>query len=165
MLVVRVHDLAPKQVWSKRYDQINAFEKLLVDNSTIVLKFFLHISKDEQEVRLLEREENPLKSWKLSVGDWQERTYWDKYQKAYEDALEKCSTAYAPWNIIPADQKWFRNLAISEIVVTSSARTPRLASQTRTPRARPSGRPWSKPAQTTQSRNHYAIKAADPNSR
>jgi PPK2 family polyphosphate:nucleotide phosphotransferase len=118
VLVVRVHDLAPKEVWSKRYDQINAFEKLLTDTNTIVLKFFLHISREEQEERLLEREQNPVKSWKLSVGDWKERTHWTDYQEAYQDALNKCSTEHAPWHVIPADQKWFRNLAISEIVVT-----------------------------------------------
>jgi PPK2 family polyphosphate:nucleotide phosphotransferase len=118
VLVVRVHDLAPDEVLAKRYEQINAFEKLLTDTNTIVLKFFLHISKDEQEVRLLEREQNPIKSWKLSVGDWKERTHWAKYQEAYEDALQKCSTDYAPWHVIPADRKWFRNLAVSEIVVT-----------------------------------------------
>ncbi len=118
VLVVRVHDLAPKEVWSKRYDQINAFEKVLTDTNTIVLKFFLHISKEEQEERLLARERDPIKAWKLSVGDWEERTYWDRYQEAYEDVLRKCSTEYAPWHVIPADQKWFRNLAISEIVVT-----------------------------------------------
>ncbi len=118
VLVVRVHDLAPKEVWSKRYDQINAFEKLLTDTNTIVLKFFLHISREEQEERLLEREQNPVKSWKLSVGDWKERTHWTDYQVAYQDALNKCSTEHAPWHVIPADQKWFRNLAISEIVVT-----------------------------------------------
>jgi len=118
VLVVRVHDLAPKQVWSKRYDQINAFEKVLTDTNTILLKFFLHISKEEQEERLLARERDPIKAWKLSVGDWEERTYWDRYQEAYEDVLRKCSTEYAPWHVIPADQKWFRNLAITEIVVT-----------------------------------------------
>jgi PPK2 family polyphosphate:nucleotide phosphotransferase len=119
VLVVRVHDLAPKEVWSKRYDQINAFEKLLIDTDTIVLKFFLHISKEEQEVRLLKREQDPIKSWKLSVGDWKERAHWADYQNAYEDVLNKCSTAHAPWHVIPADQKWFRDLAISEIVVTA----------------------------------------------
>jgi len=118
VLVVRVHDLAPKEIWSKRYDQINAFEKLLTDTNTIVLKFFLHVSREEQEERLLKREQDPVKSWKLSVGDWKERTRWPDYQNAYEDVLNKCSTAHAPWHVIPADQKWFRNLAISEIVVT-----------------------------------------------
>ena len=118
VVVVRVHDLVPKSVWSERYERINTFEKLLVDANTIVLKFFLHISKAEQEERLLAREEDPLKSWKLSVQDWQERENWDAYQRAYQDALSKCSTDHAPWHIIPADQKWFRNLAVSEIIVT-----------------------------------------------
>jgi PPK2 family polyphosphate:nucleotide phosphotransferase len=117
VLVVRVHELAPKSVWSHRFEQINAFERHLTDNNTIVLKFFLHISKDEQEERLLAREADPLKSWKLSIGDWQEREHWADYQRAYADALAKCSTGYAPWHLIPADQKWFRNLAITETIV------------------------------------------------
>lgn len=117
VLVVRVHDLAPKAIWSDRYAQINAFEKLLTQNQTIILKFFLHISREEQEERLLAREADPVKAWKLSVGDWQERRHWDAYQRAYQDALVKCSTAHAPWHIIPADQKWFRDLAVAEIVV------------------------------------------------
>jgi PPK2 family polyphosphate:nucleotide phosphotransferase len=118
VLVVRVHELAPKSVWSQRYDQINAFEQLLADTGTIVVKCFLHISKEEQQERLLAREEDPVKAWKLAVKDWQERENWDRYQQAYQDALRKCSTDHAPWHIIPADQKWFRNLAISEILVT-----------------------------------------------
>jgi PPK2 family polyphosphate:nucleotide phosphotransferase len=118
VLVVRVHELAPKSVWSQRYDQINAFERLLADTGTIVVKCFLHISKEEQQERLLAREEDPVKAWKLAVKDWQERENWDRYQQAYQDALRKCSTDHAPWHIIPADQKWFRNLAISEILVT-----------------------------------------------
>jgi PPK2 family polyphosphate:nucleotide phosphotransferase len=117
VLAARVHDLAPKSVWSQRFDQINAFERLLTDNQTILVKCFLHISKDEQEERLLAREEETVKAWKLAVKDWQEREHWDKYRKAYEDALEKCSTDHAPWHVIPADQKWFRNLAVSEILV------------------------------------------------
>jgi PPK2 family polyphosphate:nucleotide phosphotransferase len=118
VVVVRVHDLVPKSVWSDRYEQINTFEKRLAETNTIVLKFFLHISKEEQEERLLAREEDPLKSWKLSVQDWEERENWDAYQRAYQDALSKCSTEHTPWHIIPADQKWYRNLAISEIIVT-----------------------------------------------
>ncbi|MBA3805399.1 MAG: polyphosphate kinase 2 family protein [Acidobacteria bacterium] len=114
VLVVRVHELAPKKVWRERYEHINAFERLLADSSTIVLKFYLHISKDEQEQRLLKRETDPIKSWKLSVGDWQERQHWDAYTAAYEDALNRCSTKHAPWFIVPADKKWFRNLAVAE---------------------------------------------------
>ena len=114
VLVARVHELAPKQVWRERYEHINAFERLLADSSTIILKFYLHISKDEQEKRLLKRETDPIKSWKLSVGDWKEREYWDDYTKAYEDAINRCSTKHAPWFIVPADKKWFRNLAVAE---------------------------------------------------
>jgi PPK2 family polyphosphate:nucleotide phosphotransferase len=117
VLVVRVHDLVPKQVWQSRYAHINHFERLLTDSSTIILKFFLHISKDEQEERLLEREQEPEKAWKLSMNDWKEREYWDDYTAAYEDALTKCSTEEAPWHIISADHKWFRNLAITEQIV------------------------------------------------
>lgn len=114
VLVARVHKLVPKKVWRPRYEQINAFERLLADSSTIILKFYLHISKEEQEKRLLKRERDAIKSWKLSVGDWTEREYWDDYTAAYEDALNRCSTGYAPWYIVPADKKWFRNLAVAE---------------------------------------------------
>jgi PPK2 family polyphosphate:nucleotide phosphotransferase len=114
VLVARVHKLVPKKVWRSRYEQINAFERLLADSSTIILKFYLHISKEEQERRLLKREKDAIKAWKLSVGDWKEREYWDDYTGAYEDALNRCSTAYAPWYVVPADKKWFRNLAVAE---------------------------------------------------
>lgn len=117
VLVVRVHKLVGKKVYSKRYDQINEFEELLAENDTILLKFFLHISKHEQEQRLLAREQEIEKAWKLSAGDWKEREYWDDYTEAYQDALEKCSTDIAPWHIIPANQKWFRNLAVAEAIV------------------------------------------------
>ncbi len=116
VLVVRVHDLAPKDVWSKRYDQINDFERLLAANKTIILKFFLHISKEEQEERLLAREAETEKAWKLSVGDWKERERWDDYQRAYEDVLSKCSHGHAPWYIVPADKKWFRDAAILRVI-------------------------------------------------
>ena len=114
VLVVRVHELVPKEIWRSRYEHINAFEKLVADSATIILKFYLHISKDEQERRLLDREKDPLKSWKLSVADWKEREYWDDYTEAYEDVLNRCSTRYAPWFIVPADKKWFRNLAVAQ---------------------------------------------------
>jgi PPK2 family polyphosphate:nucleotide phosphotransferase len=114
VLVARVHKLVPEKVWRERYEHINAFERLLADSSTIILKFYLHISKKEQAARLREREEDPTKSWKLSVGDWKEREYWDDYSAAYEDALNRCATRYAPWFIVPADKKWFRNLAVAE---------------------------------------------------
>ena len=106
--------LVPKKVWRQRYEHINAFERLLADSSTIILKFYLHISKEEQEQRLLKREKDPIKSWKLSVNDWKEREHWDDYTAAYEDALNRCSTKHAPWFIVPADKKWFRNLAVAE---------------------------------------------------
>ncbi len=91
-------------------------ERLLADSNTVILKFFLHITKEEQEKRLMEREADPVKSWKLSVGDWKERDLWDDYTKAYESALEKCSTDYAPWHVIPANHKWYRDLCVAKAV-------------------------------------------------
>ena len=117
VLTVRVHELVPKNVWQGRYDQINAFEKILVENGTRVLKFFLHISKDEQKKRLEERIKDPTKNWKMELGDLDERKRWDGYQRAYEDAISNCSTAAAPWIVVPADRKWFRDVAVSSIVV------------------------------------------------
>lgn len=117
VLVVRVHDLVPKRVWSRRYDQINAFEHGLVENKTLVLKFFLHISKQEQLIRFKERLDDPAKQWKISEADYQERGYWDDYTAAYEDVLSRCSTEHAPWFVIPSDHKWFRDLAVARIVV------------------------------------------------
>ena len=117
VLIVRVHDLVPKKVWSRRYDLINGFEKNLVEHNTQILKFYLHISKAEQLKRFKERLKDPAKHWKISEADYKERSFWGKYVKAYEDALSKCSTEHAPWFIIPANHKWFRNLAIARIVV------------------------------------------------
>jgi len=117
VLVVRVHNLVPKDVWSYRYKEINNFEKSLASNSTIILKFFLYISKDEQERRLLAREQDKDKAWKIDASDWVERQYWDDYQEAYEDALTNCSTEEAPWYIVPANHKWYRNLAIAQTLV------------------------------------------------
>lgn len=117
VLVVRVHDIVPKPVWKARYAHINAFEKLLADSNTLILKFYLHISKEEQEERLRDREKEPDKAWKLSVGDWKERELWGDYTAAYEDALRECSTEHAPWRVIPANHKWFRDLAIAEAVI------------------------------------------------
>ncbi|HLZ57704.1 MAG TPA: PPK2 family polyphosphate kinase [Ktedonosporobacter sp.] len=117
VLIVRVHNLVPKPVWSRHYKEINHFEKLLADNNTLILKFFLHISSEEQEKRLLAREQNQDKAWKASAGDWVERRYWNEYQKAYEDALSKCSTETAPWYIVPANNKWYRNVAIAQTLV------------------------------------------------
>ncbi len=117
VLVVRVHNLVPEEVWSQHYKEINHFEKLLADNRTIILKFFLHISNEEQKQRLLAREQDRDKAWKLSTSDWAERKYWNDYQGAYEDALSKCSTKEAPWYIVPANHKWYRNLAIAQTLV------------------------------------------------
>ena len=117
VLVVRVHNLQPQQDWDKVYEHINAFEKLLTDSGTLILKFFLHISKEEQLERLVARESSPFKQWKLATGDYLERNYWDEYQKYYETALSQCSTAGAPWWIVPADRKWYRNLAVAETLV------------------------------------------------
>ncbi len=117
VLVARVHGLVPEPIWSKRYEAINAFEKLLADNNTHVLKFFLHISKEEQLKRFKKRLKDPARHWKISESDYAERHYWNEYQKAYEDALSRCSTVHAPWFVIPADHKWYRNLAISQIIV------------------------------------------------
>ena len=114
VLVVRVHKLVSEEVWRGRYDHINEFERSLTDSGTIILKFYLHISKAEQKERLVEREKDPTKSWKLSVGDWKEREHWDAYTAAYEDALNECASKRRPWFIVPADKKWFRNLAIAE---------------------------------------------------
>lgn len=116
VLIARVHQLVPKKVWSKRYRQINDFERILTDNRLTILKFFLHISKDEQKKRFEERLENPTKNWKLSSPDFAERQHWDEYMRAYEVALRKCSTDWAPWYVIPADNKWFRNYAIATII-------------------------------------------------
>lgn len=117
VLVVRVHNYVLKEVWSKRYEQINAFEKILADNGTIILKFFLHISKDEQKERLQARLDDPAKHWKFSLGDLDERKLWDDYQSVYEDALNKTSTEYAPWYVVPANRKWYRDLVISRVLV------------------------------------------------
>lgn len=117
VLVARVRRLVPEKVWKRRYDDINRFEQLLVASDTIVLKFFLHISAKEQEERLLARENDPDRAWKLSATDWEDRRNWDQYQQAYEDMLATCSTPWAPWYVVPADHKWFRNLAIARTLV------------------------------------------------
>jgi PPK2 family polyphosphate:nucleotide phosphotransferase len=117
VLVVRVHDLVPKKVWSMRYDQINSFEQMLAEDNIRILKFFLHISKEEQRKRFQERIDDPDKRWKISESDFHERKYWDEYTQAYEEALTRCSTDHAPWFVIPSNKKWFRNLAVSRIIV------------------------------------------------
>ncbi len=117
VLVVRVHKLAPKDVWKPRYDFINDWEKLLaVENNTTILKFFLYISKEEQLKRFKERLDDPARQWKISASDYSERDKWDDYIKAFEAALSRCSTEHAPWFIIPSNHKWFRNLAASTII-------------------------------------------------
>jgi PPK2 family polyphosphate:nucleotide phosphotransferase len=116
VLVVRVHDLVPRSVWSKRYDLINNFEKMLVQNGTRVLKFYLHISPEEQLARFAQRLDDPARNWKISESDYSERELWPKYISAYEDAMEETSTKHAPWFVIPANHKWFRDLAISQII-------------------------------------------------
>ncbi len=117
VLVVRVHNLVPQEVWSKRYQLINAFEKSLVANGTHILKFVLHISEDEQLRRFKQRLDDPTRLWKISEADYEERKFWKDYREAYEEALSQTSTQHAAWFIIPANHKWFRNLAVSEIVV------------------------------------------------
>ncbi len=117
VLVVRVHDLVPEAVWQQRYEQIKHFEKLLADTGTTILKFFLYISKEEQKERFEARLSDPRKNWKFSMGDVEERGYWDDYMRAFEDALGRCSTPWAPWYVIPANHKWYRNLAVSQIIV------------------------------------------------
>jgi PPK2 family polyphosphate:nucleotide phosphotransferase len=117
VLVVRVHDLAPKGVWSKRYDHINDFERMLVDEGTTILKFFLHIDLDEQKERLQARLDEPNKRWKFNPADLEERKLWPKYVKAYEDAISKTSTDWAPWYVVPANRKWYRNLVVGTVII------------------------------------------------
>lgn len=117
VLIVRVHSLVPKKVWSKRYEQINAFENLLVAESTTILKFFLHISAEEQRERLQSRLDDPTKHWKFEHGDLQERKLWPDYTRAYEEAIERTSTKDAPWHIVPADRKWMRDWLISGFII------------------------------------------------
>jgi PPK2 family polyphosphate:nucleotide phosphotransferase len=117
VLIARVHNLVPEHVWRQRYKEINNFEKLLAYNGTIILKFFLHISQEEQEKRLEARVQDRGKAWKISASDWRERRYWDDYQQAYEDAINECSTEEAAWYIVPSDHKWYRNLAVAHTLV------------------------------------------------
>ena len=117
VLVVRVHNLVPKAVWSQRYAVINDFEKMLVQNGTRILKFFLHISPEEQLARFRQRLDDPARNWKISESDYSERELWSDYVTAYEEALSRTSSSEAPWYVIPANHKWFRNLAISQIIV------------------------------------------------
>jgi PPK2 family polyphosphate:nucleotide phosphotransferase len=117
VLIGRVQNLVPEKVWSRRYQAINNFEQLLTENHMIILKFYLHISYDEQERRLIAREQDKDKAWKISAEDWEDRKYWKDYELAYEDALSKCSTDKAPWHIVSANHKWYRNLAVAHTIV------------------------------------------------
>ena len=119
VLVERVHSLVPQEVWSRRYDQINAFEQMLVEEGTTILKFFLHIDRDEQKRRLQARVSNPTKRWKFKMGDLAERKLWADYLAAFNEALMRCSTEQAPWFVIPANHNWFRNLAVGDIAAAS----------------------------------------------
>jgi PPK2 family polyphosphate:nucleotide phosphotransferase len=117
VIAVRVHQLVPEKVWRERYRHINDFEELLAENDTIVVKFYLHVSREEQVKRLLEREVDPRTAWKLNVNDWRELPLWDDTTAAYEEALSRCASPRLPWYLVPADRKWFRNLAILERLV------------------------------------------------
>jgi PPK2 family polyphosphate:nucleotide phosphotransferase len=116
VLVVRVHDIVPRAIWSKRFDQINEFERILTESGTTVVKFFLSIDRDEQRKRLQERYDDPKKRWKFKLADLDERKLWDDYQVAFDEALTKTSTSWAPWYVIPANRNWFRNLAVATIL-------------------------------------------------
>lgn len=117
VLVVRVHDLVPEPMWRRRYGHLRDFERLLADEGTVIRKFLLHISRDEQARRLRERLENPAKQWKFEHGDVEERKRWDAYQRAYAAALSETSTSHAPWYVVPSDRKWFRNLVVSTVLI------------------------------------------------
>ena len=117
VLIARVHELVPQTVWSKRFDEINAFERELTQEGIVILKFFLHISRDEQARRLADRMKDPTKQWKLSLADFHERRFWKRYMAAYEDVLRRTSTPWAPWYLLPSDHKWFRNLVVSTVLV------------------------------------------------
>ena len=116
VLIVRVRNLVPEEEWRTRFDRINEFEELLVEGGMTILKFFLHISKDEQRERLQARLDDQGKRWKFRLGDLEERKLWDEYQRAYEDVLTKCNTKHAAWHIVPADRKWYRNLVVSQTI-------------------------------------------------
>jgi PPK2 family polyphosphate:nucleotide phosphotransferase len=117
VLVVRVDSLVPESVWAQRYDAINAFEELLAQNGVVICKFMLHISPEEQKDRMEDRLDNPQDQWKFKLADLKTRAKWNEYQEAYEDALSRCSTPHAPWYVIPADRKWYRNLLVSRILL------------------------------------------------
>jgi PPK2 family polyphosphate:nucleotide phosphotransferase len=116
VLVARVHELVPKKLWKRRFDHIADFETLLASHGTLIVKFFLHITREEQEKRLVERERDPLTAWKLNVEDWKERRHWDEYTEAYEDAISRTAAPHAPWIVVPANAKWYRNLVVAEAI-------------------------------------------------
>lgn len=122
VLVARVRSLVPSAVWRPRFDRINEFERLLVEGGTTIVKCFLHVSKAEQKRRLVSRLEDPEKNWKFNAGDVEERRRWPRYMAAYRDAIERCGTPRAPWHVIPSDQKWYRNWAVSEVLVKTLER-------------------------------------------
>lgn len=117
VVTVRVRGLVPARVWKRRYDEINNFEQSLAENEVVIVKVFLHISKDEQKRRLERRLEDPKRQWKVAVSDFEDRKRWKDYMRAYEDAITECNSKEAPWYVVPADKKWFRNLAVSQILV------------------------------------------------
>lgn len=117
VLVVRVHELVPKEIWSRRFDQINHFERMLAEEGTTLLKFYLHIDQEEQKERLQARLDEPEKSWKFNPGDLKERELWSEYLKAYNDVLSMTSTEWAPWYVVPANRKWYRNLVVASVLV------------------------------------------------
>lgn len=117
VLVVRVHNLVPREVWSRRFDQINQFEKMLAEEGTTILKFYLNIDLDEQKKRLQSRLDDPTKIWKFRLGDLEERKLWPAYMRAYEEVLSRTSTSWAPWYIIPANQKWYRDILIATAIL------------------------------------------------
>jgi PPK2 family polyphosphate:nucleotide phosphotransferase len=144
VLVVRVHDLVPRSLWKERYGHIADFEELLAEHGTIVLKYFLHIGRKEQKERLLERERSPKTAWKVNVNDWKERDYWDAYTEAYEDAISKTASPHAPWIVVPANAKWYRNLVIAESVVAA---------------LRPHRREWEKALEATARKSRASVAA------
>jgi PPK2 family polyphosphate:nucleotide phosphotransferase len=117
VLVVRVHGLVPESLWKERYGHIRDFEEMLAEHGTLILKYFLHISREEQEQRLVDREKEPRKAWKINAGDWEDREHWDDYTQAYEEALSRTAAKRAPWTIVPADSKWYRNLVVARSLV------------------------------------------------
>ena len=121
-MVVRAENLIPEKVWGARFEQLNQFERILAETGTTILKFYLHISKKEQAERFQARLDDPRKNWKFSLHDLEKRKKWDDYMVAYEDALNRCTTEWAPWYVIPSDQKWYRNLAIAKVIVETIRR-------------------------------------------